>query len=131
MIRGELTKLPARSLKRFRIGISAFVLLVLAKSAYGWGSAGAVLAAIDHVRKMVSSEAGDAMDAIHAKFALSELVYRGTDRGNAILILALVFAGILAFNFWFAWHLLSVYARTAPAMMAACSSGPGDEPRRR
>jgi hypothetical protein len=47
---------------------------------------------------------------VGAKLALSEPVYRGTNRGDAILILALVFSGIAAFNLWFVRHLHCVYA---------------------
>jgi hypothetical protein len=50
------------------------------------------------------------LDSIDAEFALSAPVYRGTDRGGAILILAFVFSGIVAFNIWLFRHLRCVYA---------------------
>ena len=108
MVRRELTKPLARFLKRYRIAIKAFVLMVLATCAYGWGGDGTALTAVDNVRETASSEVGDASHLIHAKFARSEQVYRGTDRGDAILILALVFSAIVAFNLWLAWHLHSI-----------------------
>jgi hypothetical protein len=47
---------------------------------------------------------------IDAQFALSEPVYRGTDRGAAILVLALVLSGIVAFNLWLCRHLRCICA---------------------
>jgi hypothetical protein len=108
MTRCDGTKLLTRMLKRFRIGLGAFALMLLGASISGLGS-GAVLAEVAQASGMASSEVVDTLHMIDAEFALSEPVYRGTDRGDALLILASVFAGIVAFNFWFFRHLRCVY----------------------
>jgi len=61
---------------------------------------------------MAKSEIADTLHMIETEFALSESVYRGTDRGDAILILALVFSGIVAFNLWLLRHLRCLYAQS-------------------
>ena len=50
------------------------------------------------------------LNSIDAEFALSAPVCRGTDRGGAIVILALVIATIVGFNLWLLRHLRCVYA---------------------
>jgi hypothetical protein len=105
MTRHKGTELLTRLLKHSRIGLGAFALMLLAASIHGSASAATVLAEVAHV----SAEVVDAMHMIDARFALSEPVYRGTARGGAILILALVFSGIVGFNVWFFRHLHRVY----------------------
>jgi hypothetical protein len=98
MTRRGGTKLLARLLKHCRIGLGACALILLAASVHGSGRAGTVLAEVAHAGEMARSEVVDTLHMIDAQFALSEPVYRGTDRGAAILILALVLSGIVAFN---------------------------------
>jgi hypothetical protein len=93
-------------LKRFRIGLGALALIVMAALVHGSGAAASVLADVE----MASSQIGDTLSNIDAKFDLSEPIFRGTDRGDAMLILALVFSGIIAFNCWLVRHLHCVYA---------------------
>jgi hypothetical protein len=109
MTRRDGTKLLSRLLKRFRIDLGALALMLLAASVSGPGGV-ALLADAAHASEMATSEVVDALHMIDAEFALSEPVYRGTDRGDAILILVLVFSGIIAFNLWFFHHLRCVYA---------------------
>jgi hypothetical protein len=96
----------AKLLTRFRIGFIAFALMLLAASVSGPGGV-AVLAEVAYASEMASAEVVDTLHMIDAEFALSEPVYRGTDRGDAFLILALVFSGTVAFNLWFFRHLIA------------------------
>jgi hypothetical protein len=98
------TKLLTRMLKHFLIGLGAFALMLLGASISGMGS-GAGLAEVAQASGMATSEVVNTLHIIDAEFALSEPVYRGTDRGDALLILASAFAGIVAFNLWFFRHL--------------------------
>jgi hypothetical protein len=93
-----------RLLKRFSVGLGVVALMLLGASVSGPGGA-AVLAEVTHAGKMASAEVVDTLHMIDAEFALSAPVYRGTDRGDAILILALVFSGGVAFNLWLFRHL--------------------------
>jgi hypothetical protein len=110
MTRREDTKRLTRLLKDFLIGLSVFALVLLAAAAEGSGGAWSVLAEVANAGEIASSEVIDTLDMIDAQLALSEPVYRDTDRGTAILILALVFSSIVAFNLWFFRHLRRVYA---------------------
>jgi hypothetical protein len=104
------TKVLKPLLKHLRIGLGAFALVLLPVSVPGSGDGRTVLAEVAHAAEIASSQVVDTLDNIGAEFALSEPVYRGTDRGDAILILALVFSGIIAFNLWLFGHLRCVYA---------------------
>jgi hypothetical protein len=110
MTRRDRTKHPNRLLKHVRIGLGAFALMLIPVSVHGSGGDGTVLAEVAHAAEMASSQVVDTLDSIDTEFALSEPVYRGTDRGVAILILVLVLAGIVAFNLWFFRHLHRVYS---------------------
>jgi hypothetical protein len=110
MTERERTKLLTRLLKHLHIGLGAIALVLLAMSVHGSAGGGAVLAEVAHVADMASSEVVHTLDSIDEKFDLSEPVYRGTDRGDAILILAVVFSSIIAFNLWLFRHLHCVYA---------------------
>lgn len=98
-----------RTLKDFLIGLGAFALVVLA-SADGSGGPWSMLVEVANAGELARSEVVGALDMIDEEFALSEPVYRGTDRGTAILILALVFSSMVAFNLWFFRHLRRIYA---------------------
>jgi hypothetical protein len=108
MTRCDGTKLLTRMLKHFRLGLGAFALMLLGGSISGMGS-GAGLAEVAQASGMATSEVVNTLHMIDAEFALSEPVYRGTDRGDALLILASAFAGIVAFNLWFFRHLRCVH----------------------
>jgi hypothetical protein len=110
MTRRDRTKFRTRLLKHLRIGLGVFALMLLPVSVHGLRGAGAVLTEVAHAADMASSDVVDTLDSIGAEFALSEPVYRGTDRGDAILILALVFSVIVAFNLWLLQHLHCVCA---------------------
>jgi hypothetical protein len=110
MTRRDGTKLLTRLLKHCRTGLGACALVLMAASVHGSGSAGTVLAEVAYASEMVSAEVVDTLHMIDAEFALSEPIYRGTDPGDAILILALVVLGIVAFNLWLFRHLRFVYA---------------------
>jgi hypothetical protein len=109
MRRREGTKLLNRLL-HVRIALGAFALMALATSLLSSGGAGTVLAEVAHASEMAGSEVADTLRVIDAEFALSAPVYRGTDRGVALLILALVFSGIVAFNLWLFRQVRCVYA---------------------
>ena len=113
MTERERTKLLTRLLKHVHIGLGVVALMLFAVSAHGSAGGGAVLAEVAHVADMASSEVVHTLDSIDEKFDLSEPVYRGTDRGDAMLILAVVFSSIIAFNFWLLRHLRCVYAPLA------------------
>jgi hypothetical protein len=100
----------ARLLKDFLIGLAVIALVLVAAFADGARGPWSMLAEVAHAAEIASSEVADTMEMIDAELALSEPVYRGTDRGTAILILALVFSSIVAFNLWFFRHLRRVYA---------------------
>jgi hypothetical protein len=110
MTRREETRRLTRLLKDFLIGLGAFALVFLAASGDGSSGAWSILAEVANAGEMASSDVIDTFDMIDAQLALSEPVYRDTDRGTAILILALVFSSIVAFNLWFFRHLRRVYA---------------------
>ena len=110
MVRRENSKCSARLLKRFRIGLGALALMAIAMFVHDSGAAASVLAHVAHASEIASSQIGGTLSIIDAKFDLSEPVFRGTARGDAILILALVFSGIIAFNCWLVRHLHCVYA---------------------
>jgi hypothetical protein len=110
MRRREGTKLLTRLLKHVRIGLGALALMLFTASVHMPGGAGTILSEVAHASEMAHSEVVDTLHQIDAEFALSEPVYRGTDRGVAILILALVFSGIVAFNLWFFRQVRLVYA---------------------
>jgi hypothetical protein len=97
-------------LKHFRIAVSALALIVMAALVHGSGAAASVLADVAHAGEMASSQIGDTLSTIDEKFALSEPIYRDTDRGDAMLILALVLSCVVAFNLWLVRHLRCVYA---------------------
>jgi hypothetical protein len=109
MRRREGTKLLLRLFKRFRIWVAACALMLIAAPVPVSGGAGTILAEVALAGEIVNAEVVDTLHMIDAEFALSEPVYRGTDRGHAILILTLVFSGIVALNFWFFRHLHRVY----------------------
>jgi hypothetical protein len=111
MTRCDGTKLLTRSPNQFAISVGAFALMLLAASVSGPGGM-AVMAEIAYATEIASSEVVGKLRMIAAEFALSEPVYRGTDRGEAILILASVVSGIVAFNLWLLWHLHRVYTRS-------------------
>jgi hypothetical protein len=115
MTRRDGTKLLTRLFKHLRISLGAFALMLVAASVSGQGGV-AVLAEAAHADEKASSHVVGTLDIIDAEFALSEPVYRGTDRGDAILILALVFSGIVTFNLWFFQHLRCVYAPSRQGM---------------
>jgi hypothetical protein len=104
------TKLLTGLLKHSRIGLGAWALMLFAASVFASGDTGTVLAKVAYAGEMARFGVVDTFHTIDAEFALSEPVYRGTDRGMAMLIVALVLSGILAFNIWFFWHLHRVYA---------------------
>jgi hypothetical protein len=110
MTRREERQRLTRLLKDAFIGLSAAALLLLAASAGGPGGPRSFVAEVAHASEAASSEVVDTLHMIDVELALSEPVYRGTDRGTAILILALVFSSIVAFNLWFFRHLRRVYA---------------------
>jgi hypothetical protein len=103
MTRCDGTKLVTRMLKHLQVGLGAFALMLLGASVSGLGSV-AILAEVAQAREFV-----DTLHMIDAEFALSEPIYRGTVRGDALLILASAFAGIVAFNLWFFRHLRCVH----------------------
>jgi len=110
MTRREKKKRPTCLLKDFLIGLGVFALVLFAASADGPGGAWSLLAEVANAGEMTSSDVIDTLDMIDAQLALSEPLYRHTDRGTAILVLALVFSSIVAFNLWFFRHLRRVYA---------------------
>jgi hypothetical protein len=110
MRRRDGTKARTRLLQHLRIGLGAFALMLIPASVHGAGVAGTIVAEVAHAAEMASTHVVGTLDIIDAEFALSEPVYRGTDRGDAIVILALVFLGMVAFNLWFFRHLRCVYA---------------------
>jgi hypothetical protein len=116
MTRCDGTKLLTRSPNHFRISVGAFALMLLAASVSGPGGMEA-LAEIAHASETVNSEVVGKLRMIAAEFALSEPLYRGTNRGDAILILAFAFSGVVAFNFWFFQHLRCVYAASRQDMV--------------
>ena len=105
----EVRKLP-RLLKHCSIGLGPFVLMMIAAFVQSTGAAASVLADVAHVSETAISQIGGTLSIIEEKFALCEPIFRGTDRGDAILILAFVFLGIIAFNCWLVRHLRCVYA---------------------
>jgi hypothetical protein len=109
------TKLVNRLLKHVRIALGAIALLLIAASVYCSGGPGWILAQVAHAGEVASSEIVDTLHMLDVEFSLSEPVYRGTDRGVAMVILALVLAVILAFNIWFVRHLRCVYAPSPQA----------------
>ena len=109
MGRRQGRKLLTLRIKHYCIGLGAFALLLLAASLC-WGGAVGKLVGVAYASEMASSGVGDTLRMIGAKFGLSEPVYRGTKRGDALLILALACSGIVAFNLWFFRHLHCVYA---------------------
>jgi hypothetical protein len=113
MTRREGTKRLTRLLRHIRIGLGAFALMALATSVLSCGST--VLTEVAHASEMASSEVVDTLHMIDARFSLSEPVYRSTGRGAAILVLAVVFSGIVAFNLWFLRHLHCIYAPSRQA----------------
>jgi hypothetical protein len=115
LTRREGTKLLTRLLKHFCIGLSAFALMALATSVLSPGEAGTIFAEVAHAGQIASSEVVDRFHLIDAEFGLSEPVYRSTDRGDAILMLALVLSGIVTFNLWLFRHLHRVYAPSRQA----------------
>ena len=114
MTRHQDTKRVTRTLKDFFIGLSVFALVVLAASADGSGGPWSMLAQVANAGEMTRSEVVDTLGMIGQEFALSEPVYRHTERGTAMLILALVFSSIVAFNLWFFRHLRHMYAPSRP-----------------
>jgi hypothetical protein len=110
MRRREGTKILTRLLNHVRIGLGALALMLVAASVQVPAVAETVLAEVAYAGEMASSEVADTLRMIDTEFALSEPLYRGTDRGVAILILALVFSGIVAFNLWFFRQVRLVYA---------------------
>ena len=110
MTRCNGTRLLIRLLKHLRIGLGALGLMLLPASMHGSGDAGTILAEVAHAAEKASSDAVGTLDSLEAEFALSEPLYRGTDRGEAVLILSLVFSGLVAFSLWLFRHLHCVYA---------------------
>jgi hypothetical protein len=108
--RREGRKLLTRLLKHVRVGLGAFALMLVAAPAHGWESTGTALAEVAHAAQIVSSRIVGTWHSLDAEFGLSEPLYRGTDRGDAMIILALVCASIVAFNLWFLRHLHCAYA---------------------
>jgi hypothetical protein len=102
--------LLARLPKHLRISFGALALMLLPVAVHGSGAAGTVVAMIAHAGETASAEAVGAFNMIDAELALAEPVYRGTDRGDAILILAFAFSGLAAFNLLLFRHLHRVYA---------------------
>jgi hypothetical protein len=122
MTQRDGTTLLKSLFKRFSIGLGTMALMLIAASAQVSGGAGTVLAKVAHAGEIASSEVADTLHMIDVQFALSKPLYRETDRGDAILILALVFSGIVAFNIWFFRHLHGVYApsRQASGVASNC-----------
>jgi hypothetical protein len=110
MTRRDPTNFLTRSLKHVRIGLGALALMLIPVSVHASGGADTILSEVANAAEMASSDVVDTLDTIGEEFALSEPVYRGTDRGDAILILASVFSVIVAFNLWLLWHLHRAYA---------------------
>jgi hypothetical protein len=110
MIRRERRPRLIRLLKDLFTGLSVVTLMLLAASAGAPGGSRSIMAEVAHASEVASSEVVDTLHMIDAELALSEPIYRGTDRGTAILILALVFSSIVVFNLWFFRHLHRVYA---------------------
>jgi hypothetical protein len=119
-------KLLTRLHKHLRIGLGAFAMMLLAASLPGPGGV-AELVEVAHASEMASSGVVGALHMIGAELALSEPVYRGTDRGDAILILVFVFSGIVAFNFWFS---STCVASTPPHCKAVAGPQTADSPPR-
>jgi hypothetical protein len=117
MTRCDGTKLLTRAPNHFRISVGAFALMLLLAASVSGPGGMAALAEIVHASEMVNSEVVGKLRMIAAEFALSEPLYRGTNRGDAILILAFAFSGIVAFNFWFFQHLRCVYAPSRQDMV--------------
>jgi hypothetical protein len=110
MTRREGRQRLTRLLKDSLIGLGAVALVLLAATAGGSGGPRSIIAEVAHASEVASSEVADTLHMIDVELALSEPVYRGTDRGTAMLILAMVFSSIVAFNLWFFRHLRRVYA---------------------
>jgi hypothetical protein len=110
MMRREGRKRLTRPLKDLLIGLAVFALVLSAAFADGSGRPGSMLAMVANAGEVMGSEVVDTLEMIDAELALSEPVYRGTDRGTAMMILALVLSSIIAFNLWFFRHLRRVYA---------------------
>jgi hypothetical protein len=117
MTRRDRTKLPNRLLKHVRIGLGAFALMLIPVAVDGSGGDGTVLAEVAHAAEMASSQVVDTLDSIDTEFALSAPVYRGTDRGDALLILSLVFSSIVAFNLWLFRHMRCVCVTSRQSMV--------------
>jgi hypothetical protein len=107
----------------FRIGLGAFALMLVAAPAHGWGSTGTALGEVAHAAQIVSSHIVGTLESIVAEFGLSEPVYRGTDRGEAIIILTLVCVSIVAFNLWFLRHLHCAYTPSQQGNRAPFNCG--------
>jgi hypothetical protein len=110
MPRRKRTPLLTRALKHLHIGLALIALMLLPVSGPATGGTGTILAEVAHAAQTARAQVVDGLDVLDAEFALSAPVFRDTDRGHAILILASVFSGILAFNFWLIRHLHGVYA---------------------
>jgi hypothetical protein len=110
MTRREAKKGLTRTLRDFFISLGVFALVVVVTSADGSGSPWSVLAEPANIAQMMSSDVDGAWSRIDLVPDHSQSVYRGTNRGTAMLILALVFSSIVAFNLWFFRHLRRVYA---------------------
>jgi hypothetical protein len=81
LIQRDGTKLLTRLLKRFRMGLGTFALMLIAGSVSDPGGA-AELAEVTLASEMASAEVVDKLHMIDEKFALSEPAYRGNDRGR-------------------------------------------------
>jgi hypothetical protein len=110
MKRREETKRMNRTLRDLLIGLGVFALVFLAASADGSQGPSSMLAQVANAGEIARAEVVDTLGMIDEEFALSEPVYRGTERGTAMLLLTLVFSSMVAFNLWFFRHLRRVHA---------------------